>query len=392
MKILYTNFHDGDGGGHTTYILSLARALSARHRVTIAAPLSSRLYQSASEIPGVEVVALEFRNRLGAMVGSGWKLRQLIENKRFDIVHVNGSADHRIVMLAALGLRRTRPRIVFTKHNDLPVSGLSTWLKGKLGTDSVICVSNYTRRRLAKTVYDRKVVWVVHHGVDLRRFAPVRTEVVERLRNRWCPVIPRDALLVGSVAGTESNKGWLNMVAAVALLPASQRERIRIVVAGQLPDTQQRARVAALGMTDHVIFTGVLSDVRPVVAALDVGFVLSQRETLSFACREMMAMGKPVIVSDSGGLPENVDAGVNGWIVAPHEHERMAQLLMRLLGNRLELTLAGMAARARSVAQFSLQAFAERTEAVYQECLARIPPSFGKGGVREWSTVQRHSS
>jgi L-malate glycosyltransferase len=99
-----------------------------------------------------------------------------------------------------------------------------------------------------------------------------------------------------------------------------------------------------------------------------------------------------VIVSDAGGLPENVEAGVDGWIVAPHEHERMAQLLGRLLGNRLEVTLAGMAARARSVAQFSLQLFAERTEAVYQECLARIPRRFGSAGVAEWGTVQRHSS
>ena len=390
MKILYTNFHAGDGGGHTTYILSLAAALAGRHRVTVAAPKSSRLYASAQLLAGVEVIALEFRNRLGAMTGSGWRLRQLIARERFDIVHVNGSADHRIVMLAALGLKRTRPRIVFTKHNDLPVSGLSTWLKGKLGTDSVICVSDYTRRRLAKTVYDTKVVWVVHHGVDLGRFAPVRSEVVARLRSRWREAVPRDALVLGSIAGTDCNKGWLNMVAAVALLPAAQRERIRIVVAGRLPDALQCARVDALGMTDHVIFTGVLSDVRPLVAALDVGFVLSQRETLSFACREMMAMGKPVIVSDSGGLPENVEAGVNGWIVAPHEHEHLAQLLARLLGNRLEITLAGMAARARSVAQFSLQTFVERTEAVYQECLVRIPSLAGSGSVAEWK-VQRNS-
>ena len=164
----------------------------------------------------------------------------------------------------------------------------------------------------------------------------------------------------------------------------------RIVVAGRLPDAQQRARLDALGMTDRVIYTGVLGDVRPLVAALDVGFVLSQRETLSFACREMMAMGKPVIVSDSGGLPENVEAGVNGWIVAPHEHERLAQLLARLLGNRFEIMLAGMAARARSVAQFSLQTFVERTEAVYQECMVRIPPRGGSSAVAEW-TVQRNS-
>ena len=390
MNILYTNFHAGDGGGHTTYILSLAAALVGRHCVSVAAPKSSRLYVSAQAISGVEVIALEFRNRLGAMTGSSWRLRQLIARERFDIVHVNGSADHRIAMLATFGLKRTRPRIVFTKHNDLPVSGLSTWMKGRLGTDSVICVSDYTRRHLAKTVYDTKVVWVVHHGVDLQRFAPVRSEVVQRLRRRWRAVIPRGALVVGSIAGTDGNKGWLNMVAAVALLPAAQRERIRIVVAGRLPDAQQRVKVDALGMTGHVIYTGVLNDVRPLVAALDVGFVLSQRETLSFACREMMAMGKPVIVSDSGGLPENVEAGVSGWIVAPHEHERLAQLLARLLGNTLEVTLAGVAARAKSVAQFSLQTFVDRTEAVYQDCLARIPPLGGSSAVAEWK-VQRNS-
>jgi broad specificity polyphosphatase/5'/3'-nucleotidase SurE len=38
MKILYTNFHAGDGGGHTTYILTLAAALAERHHVTVAAP------------------------------------------------------------------------------------------------------------------------------------------------------------------------------------------------------------------------------------------------------------------------------------------------------------------------------------------------------------------
>jgi glycosyltransferase involved in cell wall biosynthesis len=390
MKILYTNFHAGDGGGHTTYILTLAAALAERHHVTVAAPGSSRLYSSAKEIPGVEAIALEFRNRLGAMVGTGWRLRQLIEKSGFDIIHVNGSADHRIAMLATLGLKRARPCIVFTKHNDLPVSGLSTWFKGKLATDSVICVSDYTRRHLAKTVYDTKAVSVVHHGIDLRRFAPVASGVSERLRRRWGTAIPDGALVVGSIAGTDDNKGWLHMVEAVALLPPAQRDRIRVVLGGRTPNAQQRARVGALGMAGQLICTGLLRDVRPLVAAFDVGFVLSQRETLSFACREMMAMGKPVIVSDSGGLPENVEAGVSGWIVGPHEHERIAQLLMRLLDNRLEVTLAGMAARARSVAQFSLQDFADRTEVVYQESLARTRPWAGSGGMAKWK-VQRHS-
>ncbi|HWT16673.1 MAG TPA: glycosyltransferase family 1 protein, partial [Patescibacteria group bacterium] len=43
MRILLTNFHETDGGGHTTYVLSLAGGLATRHEVTVAAPPGSRL-------------------------------------------------------------------------------------------------------------------------------------------------------------------------------------------------------------------------------------------------------------------------------------------------------------------------------------------------------------
>ncbi|MFY2628161.1 glycosyltransferase family 1 protein, partial [Achromobacter dolens] len=56
MRILYTNFHANNGGGHVTYIINLARALAAEHQITVAAPATSRLYRYAKAIPGVTVV------------------------------------------------------------------------------------------------------------------------------------------------------------------------------------------------------------------------------------------------------------------------------------------------------------------------------------------------
>jgi len=150
---------------------------------------------------------------------------------------------------------------------------------------------------------------------------------------------------------------------------------VRIVLAGQLPGEAQRSRVAALGMSGQVIYTGMLRDVRPAIAVMDVGFVLSQREALSFACREMMAMGKPVIVSETGGLPENITPVEDGWVVPFGGCRYIAQILALLLGNPLEVERAGAAARAKSEAQFSLQSFAEGTEEVYAECLARVSRS-----------------
>jgi hypothetical protein len=97
-------------------------------------------------------------------------------------------------------------------------------------------------------------------------------------------------------------------------------------------------------------------------------------QSLPFACREMMAMGKPMIVSDTGGLPENLTPGEGGWLVPPGGHGYIAQLLMLLLCNPSEVERAGTAARAKSEAEFSLQTFAARTEAVYVECLSRVSP------------------
>ena len=85
-------------------------------------------------------------------------------------------------------------------------------------------------------------------------------------------------------------------------------------------------------MQDRVIFVGLLDDVRPFLAALDLGFVLSSRvETISFACREMMAMGLPVVVTDVAGLPENVEDGVDGWIVPACAPAAVSEVLREAL-------------------------------------------------------------
>jgi glycosyltransferase involved in cell wall biosynthesis len=372
VRILYTsNFHGNDGGGITTYIVNLARALAPRHTVVIAAPQSGRLHQTALTIPGVEVVPMEFRNSLRSMIDTGSALRQLMESRSFDIVHVNGSADHRIVMLASLGLAN-RPSIVYTKHHDLPTKGLMPWIKAAFATDSVICISDYMKQQLAATVYRNKGLQVVRHGVDLQWYFPFAAEAAKEARQHWLRDAPEDVIAIGSIAGTGIYKGWLEMVAAAASLPAELRSKIRILVAGCTPSDAEQQQVAALQMENNVLYTGLLQDVRPLVAALDVGFVLSRRETLSFACREMMAMGKPVIVSAVGGLPENVTPGRDGWIVPSQDKAELTALLQKIVTDRQHLAAFGQAARLRSEREFSLHSFAADTESVYHECVNRV--------------------
>lgn len=374
MKICYTNFHRLDGGGHTTYVLSLARALAVRHEIWIAAPQASRLYNETGNIPGVRRVALQFSSRLTDMLPEAAELGALLRRERFDIIHVNGSADHRCVMLATLltapGSRR--PRIVFTKHNDLPANGLGNALRARLATDRTICVSASTLDQLRHTAYLRRGLRLIRNGVDTAHYTPWNAEQTRLARRWWLGrALPENALVVGSNAGVAPHKGWLDMVRAAASLPDALRERVFVLLAGQPFSPGERAQIAWLGMSGHVIHAGQLPDMRSFIAALDMGFVLSHRvEATSFACREMMAMGKPVVVSNTDGLAENIHPGSDGWIVPPRSHKAVGAVLRDALADPARLKAMGQAARTKSLNEFGLDLFVRETERVYLELRA----------------------
>lgn len=368
MNILFTNFHATDGGGHVTYILQLARALVSQHQVTIACPSSSRLYRYAADIPGVHRLDQRYTSRVQNMVPEVRQLRQRLLQGRYDLIHINGSADHRHVMFACMGLKR-RPRLVWTKHNDHSATSFGNHLRARWGTDYTIAVSQYVADLLSTSPYSRKPMTVIRHGIDTERFAPAS----EHDRGRWRLELlgpgHEDCIVLGSSGGTDYDKGWLDLMAALSLLPPEQRRRFRVVVAGSQPDASRLARVNALGVADLVIFPGLVDDVRPVLGACDVGFVLSYREALSYACREVMAMGLPALVTNVGGLPENVIPGVNGWIVPARSPDHIQPILQSLLADPGLSTRLGRAARHTAENDFSLARFNACTQAVYAQIL-----------------------
>jgi glycosyltransferase involved in cell wall biosynthesis len=292
-----------------------------------------------------------------------------LRTQAFDIVHVNGSADHRLVLSA---MPPKRPALVWTKHNSKPVRGLGHWLRARL-TDQVIAVCEFTRRELLHTAYRRCRLDTVYNGVDIDHWTPWPVGLMAAERQRWNG--GDDALLLlGSNAGTASYKGWMDLLEALAQLPAELRRRVRVLLAGVTPKAEELARVESLGLADQVVFPGVLADPRPMVAALDVGFVLSYDvETISFACREMMAMAKPVLLSDYAGLPENIDVDVDGWLVPVRDRAAIAASVTRLLALRDTLPTMGLAARAHAERDFGLALFVQKTEAVYRRLLEATP-------------------
>ena len=367
MKILFTNFHKRNGGGHVTYILDLLRQF-ADHDCWLATPGTSRLFRYAQTLDRVTVRDQAFNSRIGKLIPEVRRLRQLIRQEQFDIIHVNASADHRHVMLACLGLpRRQRPCIVFTKHNDHSVHTVGHRLRAWLATDAVIAVSHYVAGLFADSAYASFPIHVIHHGIDVQHFAPATRAERSAARQRLLGVDDPQQIVFGSTGGTDFEKGWLELVYAIAGLPDALRKRCRIIVAGDPPPDDIIQSVKGLQMQDQVIFPGLLDDARPVLAASDLGFVLSHREALSYAARESMACGLPTIVSDAGGLPENLEHGVSGWITPVQDVTALRALLAQILPDEATRATVAQHTRQRAEVLFNLSVFANNTMNVYKD-------------------------
>jgi len=348
-----------------TYIASLLSGLKAIHSLFVACPATSRLFKRAKAIADVQTIDMSFTTRPSSWFSARAALRELILKEKFDVIHVNGSSDHKQVMLALLGLACS-PRVIFTKHNDRGVSSVGHYLRARFSTDHVIAVSDYVKDMLLNSPYQRRPISTIKHGIDTQYFSPVSLVEKLKLRAQFFGQDTQDKIILGSAGGTNETKGWLDLVCALSLLEPEQRKRFHVVVIGESPDELLRARAAAHGVCAQLSFLGVIDDVRPVLSACDLGFVLSYHEALSYACREKMALGLPVLVTRVGGLPENVFDDREGWIVPARSPESIKAILLKILANPDRLSSMGAQARARAERDFNLNHFIESTMAVYQ--------------------------
>ncbi len=364
MNILYTNFHPGNGGGHTTYLTYLFNGvLSQGINAFIAVPKVSKLNKDLKQNYPNKVFDLDFPGKpkeIFNIIKNIKKLKHIITKKQIDIVHVNGTPDHKVVMLCKW-FYKLNFRIIRTKHDSFKIK--QNWFANNLYgkyTDQMIVVSNFQYSHIITSELQKKTT-IIHNGIDLDYFQPrEKSKALIKQLN----IQDKDIVFV-SVAGTALHKGWQFLVEATSRLDDELRNRVKIVLVGNSPTNEiVEQYINQLNMEDNVIFTGFMDDVRGAVSIADIGFVLSIGvETISFACREMMAMGKPVLVSDYAGLSENIDNNQDGWVVKQKSTSQTQKFLQRI--EELDLSEFSNSANKKSKQEFGLKYFLDKTLEVY---------------------------
>ena len=121
------------------------------------------------------------------------------------------------------------------------------------------------------------------------------------------------------------------------------------------------------GLTTEIIFTGYQSNVTKLIAIMDVVAVPSLSENVGGAV-EPLLLGKPVVVSNVGGLPDVVIDGQTGKLVPPGDAQALATAILQLLAlSESERQRMGQSGRAKIVELFDLQKTVDQLESIYYE-------------------------
>jgi glycosyltransferase involved in cell wall biosynthesis len=155
----------------------------------------------------------------------------------------------------------------------------------------------------------------------------------------------------------------------------------KLVLIGQTsragPSTYEQCLndIKILGLADNVTVRTFEADVLSVEQIADVVVLCSEREPLGTVVLESMALAKPIVIANSGGLPEMIDDSVSGLHCLPGNVDSLYLQLKRLLIDRSLAESLGRTARKTAMERFSYSVHADSLLAIYDE--VRAAPSTG---------------
>ncbi|MDN5850995.1 MAG: glycosyltransferase family 4 protein, partial [Nitrococcus sp.] len=148
-------------------------------------------------------------------------------------------------------------------------------------------------------------------------------------------------------------------------------------------------RITERGLTDYFTLVGSSNRVADYYSAADIFVLPSRLEGMSNAILEAMASGLPIVANRVGGNPELVVDGTTGLLCRPGAPDDMVAAMERLISDHSVRAAMGGMARARAVADFSIDAMVESYARFYRS-VAGANPTRGRQSLGE-SAVRRPS-
>lgn len=328
-------------------------------------------YQRAKSVSAVRSTLRLGRQTLRVLVEempAALRLARVIRQAGADVVHLGNGV--RANFDGILACRLTRRACVCHVKGFEKYSNRERWAARHV--DVLVCMTAAVRDHCLRHDVRGRTTQVVYDALDEAAFTPQRNAAAVRAELG----IANGAPCIGVVGNIQEWKGQAVLVEAMARIIEQVPRAHAFIVggvhrAGTAYNERLRQRIQELHLSEALSVTGFRGDIADVMNALDVVVHTSVRpEPFGRVILEGMLLGKPVVASAAGGVPELIRDGETGFLTPPGDATGLADRLIPLLQDPALRERIGRSAQAWARRQFGLQQHVAALSAIYEN-LAR---------------------
>ncbi len=372
LTIFHLDDERGFRGGERQLIYLACALRAGGHENVICCRPGSELEREARRL-GFEVLVLPFVFEFDPV--SAGRLASASRRRTRAVVHAH--TGHTVGVVALCRLLGGPPAIAHRRGNFPLRAGPSRWFKYNR-VARVVTVSRAIAGILKRDGLPAQRIEVVPDclpvsaeewrwvGFDRPRFAPASPEQRTAARRALAGAFGIDPELswVGNLAALVPLKDHATLIAAADAV-VRRRPRTVFLIAGEGPERARlQADIERRALTRQVVLLGH-QDAAALLDALDLFVLSSWSEGMGSVLLEAAASAVPAVATAAGGIPEVIEDGRTGLLVAPRDHESLAQAIVSLLDNPVLARQLATAAL-EAVPRFGLTATVLRMEAIYR--------------------------
>jgi glycosyltransferase involved in cell wall biosynthesis len=233
-------------------------------------------------------------------------------------------------------------------------------------TDKIVAVSEDVKEDIIRyDSIDPSKIEVIPNGIDVERFNPEKNTA--NIRKEFS--LEEDDIVIGFIGRIVPAKGLEYLLNALPYLK-EEFKSIKLLIVGEgslVEELKERAKKN--NIFDNILFTGKRRDIPEILASINIFVMPSIAEGLPNALLEAMAMGKPIVTTEVGGIPEIVKNGFNGLLVPPRDTLSLSKAIKELISNDQLAAKLGQAARDLVHDNLSIKAIAQKWQSLYLSIL-----------------------
>jgi glycosyltransferase involved in cell wall biosynthesis len=234
-------------------------------------------------------------------------------------------------------------------------------------TDKIVTLSNKEKEDyLSFKIAEEDKFSVICSGIGLNKFKESLPSEKQNLKKELG--IPENSLIVGTAGRLVPVKGPEFLIQAAKHIISKYPDTYFIFTGDGPLEKDLKRRTLEMGISKNIIFLGWRDDVAQIISIYDVFVLPSLNEGMGRVLAEAMALGKPIVASNIGGIPDLVIHGENGFLVLPKNPKQLAKYIQVLIEDKDKREKMGLAGKEMSL-NFGAESMIEKIASLYEELL-----------------------